>query len=419
MSRSRRLGALEEREFRRFFIGQSASLLGDGMVGVALAFAVLDLTGSVSDLVFVMTARSLPMVAFLLVGGVFADRLSRRAVMVTADLLRFASQGLAATLLISGHARVWELVVLQAIGGAATAFFNPSLTGLTPALVSPARLQQANVLRGISAAAGGIVGPALSGLLVATAGAGWALGADSLSFVISAVFLAQLRLPAHDRLPAQAFLRDLRDGWNAFRSRTWLWVGVLAACVGNMMAAAFFVLGAAIAKQSLGGAGAWALIMSAFGIGSFAGGLLALRLRPRRPFLASFVGYLPFGFPTLILALHAPVVVIAASACIAGGGLMIGNSIWETTLQQHIPAASLSRVTAYDWFGSLAFQPLGNALVGPVSGALGIYPTLWLAGFAIVGVNAAALATPSIRQVEARPAQPLPTAETAEAHVHH
>jgi MFS family permease len=395
-------GALSERDYRLFFIGQSASLLGDGMIGVALSFAVLDATGSVSDLGFVFAARSIPLVGFLLAGGVLADRLSRRTVMVSADLVRLVSQGIVAVLLIGGHVRLWELIVLQAVHGSATAFFNPALTGLTPMIVTGARLQQANVLRGISMSAGNVVGPAVAGVLVATVGSGWALGVDAASFGVSAAFLAQLRLPPHVRLPAQTFLRDLRDGWNEFRSRTWLWIGVAAAGVANMLAAAFFVLGAAISRSSLGGPSAWALILSSFGVGSFAGGLLALRLRPRRPFFASFVGYLPFGLPNVLLALHAPLLGIAAAACVAGGGLMIGNALWETTLQQQVPAAALSRVTAYDWFGSLAFAPIGNALVGPVAVAIGTRPTLWCAGLGIIVLNLLVLSTPAIRQVTRR-----------------
>ncbi|HEX9416152.1 MAG TPA: MFS transporter [Gaiellaceae bacterium] len=403
MDLAARLGALQERQFRLFFIGQSTSLLGDGMVAVALSFAILDLTGSVSDLGFVFAARSIPLIGFLLVGGVFADRLSRRAVMLGADVIRLGGQGLTAALLISGEARLWQLIVLASVNGGATAFFNPALTGLTPAIVSPGRLQQANVLRGISMAAGGIAGPAISGALVATIGSGYALAVDAATFGVSALFLARLELPPHQRLPAQSFIRDLLDGWHEVRSRTWLWLGVLAASVANMMSAPFFVLGAAISKTSLGGPGAWALILSAFSAGSFVGGLIALRIRPRRPFFASFLGYLPFGLPSALLALHAPAIGVAAAGCVAGAGLMIGNAIWETTLQQQIPAQSLSRVTAYDWFGSLAFQPIGYAIVGPIALTIGSRPTLWAAFAIITLVNGAALSTRSIRSVRARP----------------
>ena len=395
------LGALREREYRLFFAGQTVSLLGDGMVGVALSFAVLDLTGKVADLGYVFAASSLPLVAFLLVGGVFADRLSRRAVMVGADVVRFAAQGATAALLLTGHARLWELIVLQVVRGAASAFFNPSLTGLTPQLVSGEHLQQANVLRGIAQGVGGIAGPALAGVLVATIGSGWALAVDAATFAVSAVCLAALRLPPRERLPQQRFLHDLRDGWREFSSRTWLWSAVVAAGIANMLSAPFFVLGAAIAKSDLGGVGPWALILAAFGIGSFAGGLLALRMRPRRPFVACFVAYVPFGLPGVLLAFHANAYAIAAATFVAGAGLMIGNALWETTLQRKIPPAALSRVTAYDWFGSLAGQPLGNALVGPAAATLGTTATLLVASAVTTGANLVVLSLPSIREVTA------------------
>jgi len=249
-----RLGALGNRDFRLFFAGQTVSLLGDGMNSVALSFAVLDLTGDPADLGYVLAAGSVPLVVFLLVGGVFADRLSQRLVMIGADLTRFGTQGAMALLLLTGHAQLWQLIVLQVIRGAASAFFNPALTGLTPLLVSGEHLQQANALRGISVAAGGIAGPAIAGVLVATVGAGWALGVDSVTYLVSAVCLVALRLPPRERPPRQHFLRDLREGWHEFSARTWLWSGVIGAGLLNMMGAPFMVLGAVISKESLGSA---------------------------------------------------------------------------------------------------------------------------------------------------------------------
>jgi MFS family permease len=403
MSIAARLGPLQERQFRLFFIGQTTSLLGDGMVGVALSFAVLDLTGSVADLGFVLAARSVPMVAFLLVGGVFADRLPRRAVMIGADVTRFLSQGLIGVLLLTETAQLWQLIVLVAIGGAATAFFNPALTGLTPMLVSEEHLQQANVLRGIAMGAGGIAGPALAGALVATVGPGWALTADAATFAVSAVFLAQLKLPPHEHLEARPFLRDLLEGWDEVRSRSWLSMGLVVAGVANMASAAFFVLGPSIAKESLGGAGAWALIVAAFSAGSFVGGLVAFRFRPRRPFFTAFLLYLPFGVPSALLAVAPPAIAIAVGTCVSGAGLMLGNAIWETTLQQQIPRRVLSRVTAYDWFASLALAPIGNAIVGPIALAVGVNATLWGAFAIITTVNLVALSMKSIRSLESHP----------------
>jgi MFS family permease len=398
-----RFGALRERQYRLYFIGQSVSLLGDGMAPLALSFAVLDLTGSVSDLGFVMAARTVAMVACLLFGGVAADRVTPRKVMLGADLARFLSQSMVAALLISGHAQVWHLVVLQTVNGGASGFFFPAITGLTPMIVSEPRLQQANALRGIASGIGEILGPPISGALVATVGSGWAIGADAGTFGFSLLFLAQLRPAAREAIPPQSFLRDLHDGWREFRSRDWLVAGVAAAGIGNMCFAAFVVLGAAISKADLGGAGAWALILSAFSVGNLLGGIIALRIRPRRPFFAAFVAYMPFAIPVVLLALRVPAAAIAAGACFAGLGLLLGNALWETTLQQQVSPGVLSRVVAYDWFGSLAFQPLGFAIVGPVAEGIGKSPTLWLSAAAMLTVTTWALLLPSVRSIEARP----------------
>jgi MFS family permease len=380
------------------------SLLGDAITGVALAFAVLDLTGSATDLGYVFAAKTIPLVGFLLVGGVFADRLPRRAVMLAADVARLGSQGSVAVLILTHHARIWEIVLLQAISGTASAFFNPASTGLTPMTVSPERLQQANALRGLSMASTGIIGSVISGALVAGVGPGWALALDAASFGVSAFFLAQLRLPAHVTLPPQSFLSDLREGWREFSSRTWVWVIVVAASIGNMMTSVLVVLGAVVAKESLGGAGAWAGILAALGAGSMIGGLVALRIRVRHPlfFGSSLLAFLPI--PLALLALRAPVVVIGAGALLAGVGNMVFNSLWETSLQQHVPPAALSRVSAYDWFGSLAFQPVGLIVAGPAAAAIGISTTLWIAAAGSLAIAALSVATPSVRRLEARPA---------------
>lgn len=399
--------ALRERQFRLLFTGQIISLLGDAITGVALAFAVLDLTGSASDLGYVFAAKTVPLVTFLLVGGVFADRLPRRAVMLGADVVRFGAQGAVALLILTHHAQIWQIVILQALSGTASAFFNPASTGLTPMTVSPERLQQANALRGLSMASTGIIGSVISGVLVASIGAGWALAIDAASFAVSAFFLAQLQLPAHVTLPPQSFLSDLREGWREFSSRTWVWVIVVAASIGNMMSSCFVVLGALLAKTSLGGPGAWAAILASMGIGSLVGGGISLRVRLRRPlfFGSSLLGLaaLPLG----LLAVRAPIALIAAGALLSGAGTMIFNSLWETSLQRHVPAAALSRVSAYDWFGSLAFQPVGLVIAGPAAAAIGVSTTLWIATGGVLLMAGLAVVTPSVRNLAALPSLPV------------
>jgi MFS family permease len=390
------LGALKEREFRMLFAGQAVSLLGDGMVGVALAFAVLDLTGSVSDLGYVFAARTIPLVVFLLVGGVFADRLPRRAVMLNADIARLATQGTIAILLISGRAQIWQLVLTQAVYGTATAFFNPASTGLIPAVVSPGRLQQANALRALAMAAGNVAGPALAGVLVAAASPGWALAVDSASFGVSAIFLALLHLPPHERVPVKPFLHELGEGWREVTSRSWVWSILIFAGLANMAGNVFFIVGAYVAKTELGGASAWALIASAFGFGAVAGGIVVLRLRPRRPLRVACVGFALFGIPPALLALGVPAGVVAAGALFAGLAGAVGNTLWETTLQQYIPRRALSRVSAYDWLVSMGLAPVGQVLIGPIVAGVGVDATLWGAVVIFVG---GAVGTLSIREV--------------------
>jgi MFS family permease len=392
------MAPLRDRPFRLLFTGQAISLLGDGMAPVALAFAVLDATGSASDLGWVLAARSGAMVALLLVGGVIADRVSRRLVMVVADLTRVAAQAATAALVLTGTAQLWELLVLQATFGAAMALFYPALTGLVPATVRPEALQQANALRAIATSGGQVVGPALGGLVVATAGPGWALVADALGFAVDAYFLARLPALAVART-AGRFGRQLIEGWQAFTSRTWVWTVVVSASLGNMLFAPVMILGPVVAKQHLGGAVGWGIILAFFGIGSVAGGLLALRLRPAHPLRLGVLTVSLWSLPPLALAAGWPLWPVVAAGLVGGVGLAIFNVLWETTLQRSVPREVLSRVSSYDWFGSLAFQPVGQAVAGPVSGALGSPLTLFLSGAGVVVTCLPALAVPSVRNL--------------------
>jgi MFS family permease len=167
---------LRLREFRLLFGAQAVSVLGDRMVGIALAFAVLELGGSATEVGIVMACRTFPLVATLLIGGVVADRVSRRAVMVVSDVLRLVTQGLMASLLIGGVAEVWMLAVLAGLTGAAGGFFNPAVTGLVPLIVPRDQLLEANGLRATAMSGGEIVGPVIAGVLIAGVGSGWALG---------------------------------------------------------------------------------------------------------------------------------------------------------------------------------------------------------------------------------------------------
>lgn len=376
---------LKQREYRLLFCGYVASLLGDGMVGVALAFAVLENHGSPSELGLVLATRLLALLACLLAGGVIADRVERRRVMVAADVARLVSQGVLAALLIGGHPSIVTIALLTAITGAATGFFNPASTGLVPLIVEPQHLHQANGLRGTTQSAGEIFGPLVAGLLVVAASPGWALAIDAATFGVSAVFLVQLRLPPATRTRAQSFFADLKQGWGAFTEHTWVWSFVLTVSLANIFWGAWSALGPVVAKQDLGGAAAWGTVLAAFGVGGVMGGATAIRTNPRRPMLIVVATGPIFAFPLALLAAHAQTALLAVAAFGCGFVVTLGNAIWESTLQRHIAPDEMSRVSAYDWFGSLAFYPIGLALWGPVSGQIGIYPSLWLA-FALMNV---------------------------------
>jgi predicted MFS family arabinose efflux permease len=392
------LAVLRLRDFRLVFGAFAVSVLGDRMVVIALAFAVLHLGGSASDIGIVLAARTVPLVGALLIGGVVADRTSRRAVMVSADLSRMVTQGVLAALLITGEPAIWTLAVLSGLTGAATGFFNPASTGLLPAVVPPEQLQQANGLRATAMSGGEILSPALGGVLVAGAGPGWALAVDAATFAGSAAFLANLRLPPRlPRTQQESFFADLRQGWTEFRSRTWVWVSVSAGGIATLMWGTWSVLGPVVAKRDLGGAAAWGAVLAAMGIGAMAGALVAIRIRPRRPLALGAVCLSAFGLPPALLALGAPTPVLALGTFLAGAGMMLDGSVWESTLQRKIPSEALSRVSSLDWFGLMALGPLGLAIAGPLATLLGIDGALWLAAIAILVVSLGMLAVRDVR----------------------
>jgi predicted MFS family arabinose efflux permease len=394
---------LRLREFRLLFAGHGVSVFGDRMVAVALAFAVLEVGGSASEVGLVLAASWVPAVASVLVGGVISDRVSRQTVMVGADLVRVASQGAMAALLISGAAEVWMLAALAGVTGAGTGFFSPAATGLLPEVVPSEGLQPANALRSTAASVSEILGPVAAGLLVAAAGAGYAIAADAATFAISAACLAALHVAKVMDRERRAFLRDLADGWMAVRSRRWVWACIVYAAVANVMWGAWTALGPVVADRDLGGAGAWGTVLGAVGVGALLGSLVATRARPSRPLV--FVAFMEalFGMPLAFLAAGASVPFLALGAALSGAGLMLGMSVWETTLQREIPPEWLSRVASYDWFGSYAVYPIGLAIWGPLAGVIGIHTALWLASGLFLAALVALLAVPDIRRLSAYP----------------
>jgi MFS family permease len=400
-----RLGPLAEREFRLLFAGQAISRLGSAMAPVALAFAVLDLTGSAGDLGLVLTARMVPTIVFLLVGGVWADRLPRHRVMVASNVVSGASQVVAGTLLLTGTAELWHLAALAAVNGASSAFFQPASAGIVPETVPSSLLQQANATLRLAVNSTTILGGALGGLLVAATNPGTAIVIDGGSYLLAAACLAAMRLRVGLRIESHSVLHELREGWRDFWSRTWLWAIVIqfalvnAAVVGTQQ-----VLGPVVADEHLGGAAAWGAVLAAESIGYVLCGFLMLRWRVRRMLRAATLSVFGTTFVLVALAIPAQLAVVIVAAFATGVCIEIFGVLWDTSMQQQIPQEKLSRLYSYDMLGSWALLPLGYIAAGPVSEAIGVTETFVAATVVIVVATALVLLSHDVRTLERRPA---------------
>jgi MFS family permease len=391
----------EERQFRLLFLGQALSVVGDRMTQVVLPFAVLAVGGSVTDVGLVAAAGFLPFIFLGLIGGVVADRFERRRILILSDVVRLASQATAGVLLLSGTAEVWHLAALAAVFGAADSFFSPAFTGLMPLTIAePHHLQPANALRGMSFSTGSIIGPVLGGLLVATVGEGGALLVDAGTFGVSVVCLLGLRPRVVERGDPEPFAADLRGGWREVRARTWVWSFLLAVVVYHVIVLpSIFVLGPVLMHEELDGATSWAAIVTAFGLGSIVADVLLLRWRPRFALRAAAIALTVASCQAAIIGSGLPIVAIAAVEFVAAIGVSAFFTLWETSLQEHIPEHAISRVSSYDYVASVGMMPLGAIVAGPVADAAGIHETL--AGMTVIGAVAglACLAVPTVRNL--------------------
>lgn len=371
------------------------------MAPVALVFAILALTGSKSDVGFVVAARSAPQLVFLLVGGVFADRLPRHRVMVASDIVAGAAQAGVAALLLTGNARLWHLLVLAAVNGGASAFFGPASRGIVPQTVPASELQRANALLRLGLNGAMIIGPAVGGIVVAATNPGWAIAADAASFFGSALFIGRMRATAQGNVEPPKLISDLVHGWREFTRRRWLWVIVAQfGLVNAAFAAAITVLGPIQAQRHLGGAAAFGGVLSCLALGLVAGGVVNLRLQPRHLLLAATLAVFPSVLPLVLLGFPAPLAAIAAAAVVAGVGIETFSVQWDTAMQQHVPREVLSRVASYDLLGSFLLTPIAFAVIGPIAGLVGVRAAIWGAAALVVAATAPVLAVRDVRTLE-------------------
>ena len=408
----------EEPQFRLFFAGQALSMLGDRITFIAIPFAVLSIGGSATQVGLVAGAQTVPFALLSLAAGVWADRVDRRAIMIASDVVRLLCQLIAGTLLVTGQAEIWHLAAIGAVFGAADAFFSPSMVGLLPQVVSMGHLQQANALRGLTMSSGLVVGPAVGGVLIAVLGVGSALLVDAATFAISIACLLRVRPRVAERLtePEPNFLSGLRNGWHEVRARSWVMAFLASMIVYHLVVLpSVFVLGPVISDRDLGGPSAWALIVAAFGVGAVIGDLILLRWRPSRPLRVSSMLLIVASCQAAIIGSGMPLAAIAGLELLTGIAVTGYFTLWETSLQEHIPEHAISRVSSYDFTLSVGLMPIGFALVGPVADSLGLQTTVIMMSATGICAALACLCVPSVRGLSRPPSMPRPSARPAPA----
>lgn len=401
MSQSQLASLWQVAGYRRLLIARFISNLGNGMAPTALAFGILALKGATpSSLSLVLTAQAIPLVIFLPIGGVIADRFRRAVVVSSTDIVVSVVVFAMAALFQFGHARILYLAVLSALAGILNALWWPAFPGLTPSVVGEDRLQGANAYIQVVANLGVIIGSALGGILVAAFGSGPAMAFDGLTFLLAGLLVWELRRYSEPQGPSTSLIHELRSGLREFLARRWV-VTIVAAfsVIVMMMRGAEGVLGPVMAKTHFNGARSWAFILTFESVGFLAGSLFASRYRPKFPMFFCMVITLSASFYLLLMAVPTALIGIGIGAFFWGVTMDCWGVYWITALQTHIPRESLSRVISYDAMGSLMFGPVGLALAGPAYSVIGLRGSFTLGAVVIAICVGVTLIDPQVRRL--------------------
>lgn len=385
------------RDFTLYFGARSVSLLGDAMMQVAAALAVGKIYG-VSGVGYVLAVWTMAAVGFVVFGGVFADRIGARTVMIAADVVRVATQSAVAVAFLTGTPPLWLLLACSSLAGVAAGMFQPGVNGMIP-LIAQDR-QRANATLKIADAGSQLAGPALAGVLMAFAGAGVVYSLNAATFAFSGLCLALIRArPAGGPQQSTTILLDLRRGWTEFSSRTWMWsVIVIWVFFGMLVFGPYIPLSSQLIGERLGES-AYGWVMAGLGTGTVVGGLIAIKLRPVRPLAAGGLAISGFTFIPLSTALELPLPLLMAGHLLGGCAWAFWSVMWATSVQTQVAQQVLNRVTAYEVAGSVSGAAVGQALVGPVSEAVEPRILLFVSAGACVAVCVALLATRPIRNL--------------------
>jgi MFS family permease len=387
------------RDFGLYFGARTVSLLGDAMMPVAVGLAVGAIYG-VSGVGYALATYTTAFVIFVLVGGVFADRIGARTMMVGADLVQAGIHGAVGIAFLVGTPSLLLLLVVSFLSGSAAAMFQPGVNGMVPLVARDP--QRANATLKVADAATQLGGPVLAGLLMALTDAGAVFIVDAGTFLISSLCLALIGLApaAIAKARESSTVRlDLKRGWQEFRARTWMWsVIVIWMFFGMFVLGPYFPLDSRLVGERLGEA-AFGWVMASLGAGTIIGGVIAMRFRPERPLAAGGAAITGFAFVPLSVALELPLPLLMAGHLLGGCALAFWSVMWSTSVQTQVTLDVLNRVTAYEVAGSVSGIAFGQALVGPVSSVVGARTLLFVSSGACATVCALLLLTGPIRRL--------------------
>src|SRR5215510_721701 len=402
--------SLTVRSFALLWSGQQLSALGDSIYRVALAWWVLEKTGSAKAMSTIFIFASAPMLVFLLIGGVTVDRYPRAHVMLLSDVLRGLLIGIVALLAFAHRLETWHIYIVSLLFGIVGAFFGPAYRAIVPEIVPRELLPSANGLTTLSEQLAEIAGPALGALIVSTSGSSIAFTLDGLSFVISALCLAplvRLALAAHMSKERKSVLHDFREGVEVVRKASWLSITIVIASLGNITLSAPFAIALPfLVKDHLhGGVGSLGLLYSMLAAGTIAGTILGTvwlgrtsGLRARGLFAYGL--WIAGGLLIAVFGLPVTIYTVAPAAFLIGVAFGVPNLIFINTLQELIPGKVLGRVTSIATLGSFALVPVGSGLVGWATDHVGAPTIFILSGVLTALLAALALMHPVIRNLD-------------------
>jgi DHA3 family tetracycline resistance protein-like MFS transporter len=398
--------SLRHRPFALLWSGQAISRLGDSLYRIALAWWVLEKTGSATAMGTVLIFAFTPMVLFLLVGGVAVDRFPRIRIMLASDVARGMVAGGVALLAFGQRLELWHVYIASLLLGLVDAFFEPAYTAVIPELVPREALSSANSLAALSRQLIGVGGPAVGAALIQLGGTPVAFALDGLSFFVSGVCLLPLlntALPLSPDRPAASMLQDVREGLGTVRASPWLWITISLEALTNItFFGPYSVALPFLVKDHLRAeVGALGLLFSMSSLGSVLGALwLGRWSRIRRRGWVAYGAWAMLGLMTLALGLPLPVVGAATVVLGSGLALAVVNLVLTNVMQEIVPRDLLGRVASIDYVGSWVFLPAGYALTGWATDLIGAPPVFIIGGALTIGLSALGLAHPAIRNLD-------------------